>query len=195
VRLTIVCEGFVPRRLDNVDLAPGTDHNLDELLLEPGPAISGIVVDDAGRPLAGCSVLLGDESDLDLFAPQTRTAADGSFRLHGVSTISAQLIVRAAEFATRTVALKLPADALRKEPLRVSLDRGATVDVELQSPRALDGGSVLLLRGNSVIGSAELSANGKAVFRHIAPVVAEDQSLRAAVEVSPGQLTAKVVLQ
>ena len=161
-RLQLWCEGFAPFVKDLPDSRTGADLDLADVLLEPGASLEGRVVDSAGKPVPGCVVFLGDEADLDLFTPQTRSDADGRFLVTGICTASRTLVARAQGFAPRSLLLALPQDVLQQEPLAVVLERGATVEVAVGGDEA--GGYVLLLRQDRVIGSAELDAEGRASF-------------------------------
>lgn len=163
VRIEVWADGHAPFVLER-ELAANREHALGEVLLEPGSRLSGIVRDQDGDPVANAVVLLGEETDLDLFEPRTRTAADGSFRIGGITSRSAQLVVRATGFAARTVELRLPHDVLGAAPLVVTLERGATIAVAVERTLIRDGGLVQLRRGGRVVATAELDDYGRAWF-------------------------------
>lgn len=83
---------------DELDISPGEAHDLGEVTLYPGAAISGRVVDARGRPVAGIEVvacdpgLRDDPEDDEQHGPPTgtrllaeRTDGDGGFELLGVT--------------------------------------------------------------------------------------------------------------
>lgn len=193
--LTLICEGYAPFEKD-LEATVGIDLDLPDILLEPGATLEGRVVDHDGRPVPGCVVFLGDEADLDLFTPQTRTEADGRFSLAGVCTASRTLVARAQGFAPRSLELQLPRDVLRQEPLSVVLERGATIEVTVTG--ADTGGYVLLLRQDRVIGSAEFDADAHATFvnRGVGSYTVQllGDPRRAAVEVGESGGVVKVAL-
>jgi Carboxypeptidase regulatory-like domain len=163
IRLEIWCDGYAPFVTEQALIA-NQEHALGDVLLEPGGRLLGVVRDAAGAPVAGAVVLLGEETDLDLFEGRTRTAADGSFRLAGVTGRSSRLVARAPGFAPSVVELQLPEDLLSAEPLAIRLERGAVIEVSVGSSLARDGGVVQLRRGSRVLATAELDDTGRAAF-------------------------------
>lgn len=162
-RMTLWCEGHAPWTGVLDDLAAGTEHDLDEILLEPGCFMHGRVVDGSGNGIAGAEVFLGDEADLDLFTPQLRSGPDGTFTVHGIASNASSLVIRAAGFATATVPLRLPHDILTRTPKTIRLDAGSTIRVRL-GVRAGAGTMVALQRGGRVLATAEAGSDGVAVF-------------------------------
>ncbi|MEO6593477.1 MAG: carboxypeptidase regulatory-like domain-containing protein [Planctomycetota bacterium] len=162
VRLQIWSEGYVPFVADR-DLAAGDGHNLGDVLLEPGGRLQGFVKDEKGAPIANAFVFLGEETDLDLFEPGLRTAADGSFRLSGVSSRSSRLVARAVGFAACGQDLQLPHDVLSGAPVQVQLERGAVIEVTVAGQGA-EGGLVQLRRQGRLLASTELDERGRAWF-------------------------------
>lgn len=163
LRIELHAEGQAPAAFERM-LVAGEVHGLGEVLLEPGAQLRGVVVDPSGAPIADAAVCLGEEADLDLFDPRTRTGADGTFVVNGVSTRSDRLVVRARGYAVRAIELDLPRDVLASEPLRVQLTNGATIEVIVQRPGERDVGIVQLVRGGRVVASAALDDRGRAVF-------------------------------
>jgi hypothetical protein len=109
-------------------------------------------------------VMLGEEGDLQLFESTNRTAADGSFRLRGVTNRSSTLVVRAAGYAPSVVSLQLPDDLLAPTPFELRLSRGATIQAEVPRQIARDGGFVQLLRDGRVLATTEIDELGRAAF-------------------------------
>jgi hypothetical protein len=163
LRIELHAEGQAPAAFERT-LVAGEVHGLGEVLLEPGAQLRGVVVDGNGAPIVDAAICLGEEADLDLFDPRTRTGADGSFVVHGVSTRSDRLVVRARGYAVRSLELDLPRDVLASEPLRVVLTNGATIEVVVQRPGERDVGIVQLVRGGRVVASAAIDELGRAVF-------------------------------
>ena len=161
VRVVICGDGYAPFSVTR-DFVANEDHTLGEVLLEQGGRVHGIVQDQGGKPVAGAIVLLGEESDLDLFEPRVRTGADGSFRISGVTTRSSRLVVRAPGFAARSIDLQLPQDVLGSTPIAVVLEQGSTIEVTLEGPR--EGGIVQLRRQGRLLASTEIDENGRASF-------------------------------
>jgi len=164
VRIEVWCDGYAPFVVEKHDLAANERRSLGEVLLEPGSRLDGIVRDDRGNAVANAIVLLGEESDLDLFEAKTRTAADGTFQLRGVTHRSSRLVARAAGFAARVVELELPRDVLSRTPLVVTLERGSTIEIAVAEEVAGEGGLVQLRRAGRTVATAELDDNGRAWF-------------------------------
>jgi hypothetical protein len=165
VRVVICGEGYAPYSVER-DFVANEDHALGEggeVLLEPGARVHGVVQDQGGSPVAGASVLLGEESDLDLFEPHVRTGADGSFRISGVTSRSSRLVVRAPGFAARSIDLQLPQDVLGSAPLVVVLEQGSTIEVTVEGG-ARNGGIVQLRRQGRLVASTEVDDSGRASF-------------------------------
>ncbi len=161
-QVTIWSEGYAPL-LRRLDLQAGGDHAFGELLLEPGCELQGIVHGEQGRPFAGAEVFLGEEGDLDVFEAQTKTGADGRFTVRGVSSLASSLVVRAPGHAWQVLPLRLPQDVLGGVPLVVTLQRGATIEVQVAAADAA-GSMVVLRRAGRVLATAEVDDDGKAVF-------------------------------
>jgi RNA polymerase sigma factor (sigma-70 family) len=62
-----------------LDLAPGQEVAWDPILV-PAQSLVGLVVDPAGKPVAGVQVQLGDHSSV-VATPAAETAADGAFSM------------------------------------------------------------------------------------------------------------------
>ncbi|MBL8722622.1 MAG: carboxypeptidase regulatory-like domain-containing protein [Planctomycetes bacterium] len=198
VRVQICCEGYAPW-VGERELAANEEHRLGEILLEPACTLRGRVLGPDQQPIAGAVVLLGEEGDLDLFEPTTRSGPDGAFVLSGVSTRSATLVVRSAAFAPRTVALELPKDVLAETPLPVVLAAGATIEVQVGRTRARDGGVLQLRRQGRVLATAELDDSGHAEFQNRSPGVysvhwAGDDGPGRQVRVAAGEARVRVAL-
>ncbi|CAN0495734.1 unnamed protein product, partial [Discosporangium mesarthrocarpum] len=162
VRIEISADGYAPFTITRM-LEANETHNLGEVLLEPGARLRGVVRDADGKNVADAAVVLGEESDLDLYEPAVRSAVDGSFTLQGVTSRSNQLVVRAPGFAASTVEIQLPRDVLSADPLEVVLERGATIEVvATNAPRS--GGLVQLRRNGHLLANEELDDDGKAWF-------------------------------
>jgi hypothetical protein len=162
VRIEIAAEGYAPLALER-DFAVNEEHELGDLFLEPGCRVQLLVVDDQGVPVPNAAAWLGEEGDLDLFEPRTRTGADGNCRLGGVTSRSSQLVVRAPGFAPQMLEVQLPLDVLGSSPLRVPLQRGSTIQVTLVGG-AREGGSVQLRRDGRLLATASLDDSGHAWF-------------------------------
>ena len=198
VRIEIWCDGHAPFVREET-LVANTEHSLGEVLLETGGRLQGVVRDAAGRPVADAVVVLGEESDLDLYEGRTRTAADGSFRLQGVTGRSSRLVVRAPGFAASVVDLQLPEDLLAPEPCVVQLDRGAMIEVSVGGSLAVEGGFVQLRRDGRVLADVELDDNGRASFANRSVGVYTVQLLGSAappksVRIEPGDALRRVQL-
>lgn len=198
LRVEVWCEGHAPIRRDG-EFAAGKEHDLGELLLEPGAHLRGVVRDVDGALVPNAVVLLGEEGDLQLFESGQRTDADGSFRLRGVTNRSDTLVVRAPGYAPAVATLTLPDDLLSPEPFELRLSRGATIRVNV--PRNLrEGGYVQLLRDGRLLAASEVDESGRVEFVHRAVGaylvrLVGSGTLTRAVEVAPDAQLVSVDLQ
>lgn len=162
-RIELWCDGFAPFVVER-EFAANEVHDLGEVLLEPGGRLAGIVHDEDGEPVAGAAVWLGEQADADLFEPSVRSAADGAFLIRGVTARSSRLVVRAPGYAPRTVDLLLPQDVLAAAPLVVTLERGATIEVQLARRSGFEGGFVQLRQHGRVVANTDFDETGRAWF-------------------------------
>lgn len=160
-RIEIRCEGYVPFRV-NRELLAQEEHDLGDVLLEPGASVRGTVRDDAGKPVANARVMLGEEADIDLFEPQLRSAVDGSFLVHGVSSRSSKVVAHAPGFAPGVRQLSLPQDVFGDVPIELTLRAGSLIRVIVDDPP--EAGLVQLLRDGRLLATAVLDDTGEAVF-------------------------------
>lgn len=160
-------EGHAPVQRE-IELQAGEEHDFGEILLEPGCQLDGVVTDEAGKPVAGAEVFLGEESDLLEYQSRTRSDAQGRFSTRGVSTLAATLLVRAPGFAWKVVPLRLPEDVLGEQPFVVALERGSSIEVQVDG-RDAEGAMLVLRRDGRVVATAEVDENGVAAFGNRAP--------------------------
>ena len=163
VRLEFRCDGYAPLFIDE-NLQANEVNQLGELVFERGSRLRGLVLDEAQRPVPDAVVLLGEESDFDLFASSVRTASDGSFVIDGVTSRSRQVVVRHPAFAARTLKVELPRDVLAAEPLPIVLERGGTIEVVVPLSEMPDNGLVFLRRDGRLVTSTVLDERGYAWF-------------------------------
>ncbi|MCK5944155.1 MAG: carboxypeptidase regulatory-like domain-containing protein [Planctomycetes bacterium] len=163
VRIELWCDGYAPSFFDG-ELVANEDNQLGEIVLERGSRLRGRVIDANGNPVRGARVLLGEESDFDLFEPSVISGEDGTFAIQGVTSRSRQLVVRHPAFAARTQLLELPRDVLSLERLPVTLERGCTIEVVVPRDAIPDDGLVFLRRDGRLLSSTVLDERGKAWF-------------------------------
>lgn len=168
VRIEVWSEGYAPTVVER-ELAAGRPHDLGEILLERGARLRGVVVGPDSAPVADAQVLLGDETDFDAFEPTTRSGADGSFELTGVSGRSSRLVVRATGFAPRAVDLALPGDVLSARPLQVALQAGAVIEAVVERAAARAAGFVAVRRDGRFVANVEIDEAGVAVIANLPP--------------------------
>jgi protocatechuate 3,4-dioxygenase beta subunit len=91
LRMLVRASGFAPHERDDVSVPAGTDHELAEVVLEPGAILQGIVVDPLGQGIAGTRLYLTErESFGPIFLgdfqqrPSAVTDAAGRFRIDEV---------------------------------------------------------------------------------------------------------------
>ncbi|MFO1078177.1 MAG: carboxypeptidase regulatory-like domain-containing protein [Planctomycetota bacterium] len=195
-RIEIWCEGYMPYFVERT-LEPNAETDLGEILLEPGAAVRGRIVDAGDHPIANARVFVGDEACLGAFEPEARSAADGTFAIAGVSSRCTTVVAQAAGFAPCTHELVLPHDVLAADEIRLALQPGSSIVVEvLNAPEA---GLVRLLRGGRVLASAVLDDTGRAEFadrgvgEYSVQLVGSDQPQKPARIETPGS-TVHVVL-
>jgi hypothetical protein len=154
--------------------APGTEHDLGDVIARSGMAASGTVISSAtGQPLAGARVWLprlAGHGPLLSWALgdiiETLTDREGNFRLQGLERLPGLLRIDAAQHS-RIHARLLPAESgdVDLGPLR--LGQGAEVTILCAS---CDGATARIdLRGEWLDYDFLTAAfeNGKAVFRHV----------------------------
>lgn len=160
-RLEVWCEGFVPH-VREVDL-PSGELDLGELLLEPGASFACTVVDETGKPVPECLVFTGREGDQSLFLPATRTDALGRAVVAGISSASRTIVVVAQDHPPLQFDLSIPRDVVRREPMVVRLEPGATIEVS--GAGAVGSLVALLLRGR-IVATADVGIDGTATFEN-----------------------------
>lgn len=164
-----------------------------ELILEIGGAASGVVVDDAGRPLSGVRI--------EPSATPVVTAADGSFRVTGLPSGNIEISARKPGYALEppappraTVIAGAETTGVRITMVPAAPIHGSVTDVE---GRPLAGATVHAhsRRGNTLYALATTSADAAGryelaeipstgVYRIVA--AANDYREKAADEVRPG---------
>ncbi|MFN9443812.1 MAG: carboxypeptidase regulatory-like domain-containing protein [Planctomycetota bacterium] len=168
VRVEVWSEGHAPFVVER-EFEPGGLHDLGEIVLERGARLRGVVVGADGAAVAGAQVLVGYESDFELFEPTTRSGADGSFELTGVAERSSRLVVRAAGFAPRAIDLALPRDLLSTRPLQVALQAGALIEVVVDRELAGATGFLQVRRDGRFFANVEIDDAGIAVIADALP--------------------------
>ena len=141
--------------------------------LEPDPTqekIEGVVVDEAGRPVAGAEVRLTDNFKEE----RVRTADDGSFVLMaGTPSLGGWRVLASAEDGARQASSVIPlagqAGLKRVAPLRLTLAPAHTVSVRVTDTQgaAVSGATVAVVDfGGTTVGiRSESDARGMATLR------------------------------
>lgn len=126
------------------------------LVPAPVPAIAGVVVDEAARPLANAEIrLVRPEPDRRWSAEEprlARTSPDGSFRFAPLEGGGFYVLTASGPgFASQSLVVTLPLPPLSHRPLRLALTRGQTVSgLVLDSrQRPLPGATVKLADGRA----------------------------------------------
>ncbi len=132
-----------PRRAPDLPLVPALV-----------PAIAGVVVDEAAKPLANAELrLVRPEMDRRWNAEEPRLArssADGSFRIAPLQAGGLYLLTASRPgFAPRTLAVPATLPPRSRSPIRVALSRGRTVSGLVLDPRQrpIPGATVKLADG------------------------------------------------
>ena len=162
--------GSVTRRID------GPRESLD-LKLEPGPdggSIAGVVLDPAGRPIAGAELINTGTSTSE--SRETRTGPDGRFRLDNLysnSNFGKEVVVRAANSAPGRVKVQTgPRDRPTEVTIRLDAGhriRGRVVD---RQGRPIEGVRVYFANGNHGVtegGRATTDRDGNFAFDALPP--------------------------
>ena len=192
----IWCEGYAPYK-KTIMLKPDEEHDLGDVLLATGASLRGVVRDTDGNPLRDAMVLVGEETDFDLFVPSIRSSSDGSFVIQGVTSRSSHLVVRHTGHATASVDVLLPRDVLSADPLTVMMERGTTIEVVVSADLMPDDGVVFLRRDGQLLGSTLLDDNGTGWFanRSVGAYTVHlfgGQAPPRAVQVKPGEELSRV---
>jgi hypothetical protein len=157
-------EGFVPH-IRIVEAVAAEEVDLGDVLLEPGCSLVGRVVDDAGEPVVGAHVWLGEEADFELHEPRLRSDADGRFALTGVSTRTPWVCVRSPDHAWSRTEVRLPQDVLRSDPLEIRLRAASTIVVDLGDIAGVEDAIIVLSRAGRVVETAVVGGSSEVVFR------------------------------
>lgn len=145
-----------------------------ELALEPSATLSGIVVDGAGRAVAGARILSDPPRDRVFPSPWTAAVSgpDGRFRLTGLRPSGAYRLTagRAGFVRTEKTARTAPAGQ-PSETVRIVLEEGQAVSGRVvdESGRPLAGAVVRLANMSGEEHSGESDGDGKFQIRHLRP--------------------------
>jgi RNA polymerase sigma-70 factor (ECF subfamily) len=157
----------------DVELEPGRDVDVGDLVLAAGCTIRGRVVDAQHRPIADAFVradavrVEGAAQDVEPIAPLAQTGDDGTFELHGLAARA--YVVRVADHATAPLLPELTgATTARREVAAPAADvelvlPGIGVDVEVRTEDGPLAGACVTLGGASGT-SAVSDAEGRASF-------------------------------
>jgi hypothetical protein len=190
--LTASGAGYAPLQVPGLEIPAGEGRtDLGTLLLAPGAALEGIVVDPGGKPVAAADVLVaepGGRFPLPSLArqdapPAATTAQDGSFRIEDRRPgETLDLTVRRSGYAPAAVpGVQVPSET----PLRVVLVPAAVVEGRTVDPDGKPVAGAFVL-----IEAAEEEVARIGAFR--SATSADDGSFRIA-DVAPGafQITAE----
>jgi len=144
--VVFIVEGYLPVWRD-ADVAPGADASLGDIVLEPGPALEGRIVDTAGVPVKNAAVSVGGrgptdsdasamsgwrftngggETFVDGFGARTTAFSDagGAFRIEHLLPGRRSVVVKAAGYVPTTVECDV---AVGAAPLVVTLRHGGVL--------------------------------------------------------------------
>lgn len=162
---------------------PGDELEIEIVLDRPGAAVSGVVRDAEGTPVAGATVLLGFQSDAWARGPGgpphvVATDGSGAFELAGVPPGTLPLQVRAAGYGACSTAVEIRAGA------------AAAIEIVLR-PEATVVGRVLDAAGEPVA-RARIFSGEKDSFASSSAISAADGGFRlAGLSGGPVQLAAE----
>ncbi len=182
-RLTLRLErsSFVDRTIDADVPAEGTD--LGEVLMEPGVAVHGHVVDGQGNGVAGALVSVGSEGVL-FGLPEARADAQGYFALEDRPRTGELVLEARAEgyVPAGPAKVAMPPEGIVDVRVRPALDlegrvadrdsgdpvAGARLTLLQEVERTGPGGAVMMRMGRQV-GAAESADDGTFVLTGLAP--------------------------
>ena len=140
--VTVSRQGFAPRRLQLANLEEVVEKGLG-VVLAPGIAAAGKVLDGNGQPVPGASIVLEQTSDpTAVIAPVqeeslrfiSNTGADGGFELAHLPWGTFELDVRASGFAPRVVpGIEIAVGSASAELGTVQLDPALTIHGRVSS--------------------------------------------------------------
>ena len=125
VRLRFLVAGL-PLVTREVEVPPGTVADLGALVFGPGLPLHGQVVDPAGAPVAGATVIDADPNAM--FFDSIVTGDDGRFRLESLPDGEIELRIEAENFLPTRQTAKVERGA---SPLTVQLRRGGLLKGEI----------------------------------------------------------------
>jgi beta-lactamase regulating signal transducer with metallopeptidase domain len=166
--LLIVAPGFITRSL-RVDAAEGATTDVGRIVLSNGLAVSGAVVDAAGKPVAGADVGWVKASSR-LATLWSKSDAEGHFRLTGITSEMMLFIAMHPEYAP-SVAAQLPGT---QGDVRIVLTPGGRIEgvVKVKRPGAAPGRAGLngLMWATKGFGGMPLiGPDGSFVIDHVSP--------------------------
>jgi hypothetical protein len=145
ITLAVELEGYLPFFVDglSVDIESADDREPIVVELAPAASLEGVVVGAQGEPLVDVRIdlqleshdLVGEASEnLGSASASGRSAADGRFTIEGLRSGRWELRARKVDFRETTLpGLEVRADAER-EPVRVVLAEGATLEGTVLGP-------------------------------------------------------------
>jgi protocatechuate 3,4-dioxygenase beta subunit len=143
------------------------------LTLAPSTALSGIVVDARGRPVAGVSVTTSYKNGTQGFIAMARSRADGEFRLTRLPPGGTFELSAARDGFARTTATARTAPAGQPSlRTRIVMADGKTAfgKVVEEGSRPVEGaGLILITRSGDGLLEAVSDAEGRFEFRHLSP--------------------------
>jgi protocatechuate 3,4-dioxygenase beta subunit len=145
------------------------------LKLSPAATIAGLVVNSAGRALAGVAIELEGRQDTGEEEP-FQTGPDGKFRLPGLRPGSAyRLTAKREGFAPTEKTVRTAPPGRASSPVRIALDDGTTVSgwIAGEDGRPVAGAELALVGSQDLMAlsatHARSDAAGKFELRHLPP--------------------------
>jgi uncharacterized GH25 family protein len=202
--LVVRAKGYARRRL--MEEVPAGGRADLEILLRPGSAVSGTVLDPGGKPRGGArmsaevlaSLPIVGEMPVPVEIEETRSGADGTFRIEGLP------VARKLRISADTEDLLAePADAgplekgIEQEGVVVRLRAGGAVLVTVrdQDGKPLAGASVTAEPAAGDDDGIRLPMMAASIDRGRASAATDAQGLARVAPVEPGPAKAKAVLK
>lgn len=154
--IEVTARGFMAKRKDEIEVAPGETADVGDIVLEAGVTLYGTIA-EAGtmKPIGGATVQIEKSAlfNMSAFDPRSQetaemTGPDGRFTLSGLAPGSLNLKIRHERYSPQTAEVDIvagvpPADVI------VEMGAGGAVEGTLRNSAGelIPGGMVMLMQG------------------------------------------------
>jgi hypothetical protein len=168
VDLEVAAKGWAPARVRGIAISPAAgkaESELGTIVLEPGAAIAGRVLDGRGEPLAGALVRAREPAGGEL--RELATAADGGFRFDDFA--AGTIVELSAEHRDAQSSALLVEAGLEAETLIVLAGASRVAGRVLAGGEGLAGALVLLRSGDQTRASTRSDDRGRFELNGVKP--------------------------